>query len=240
MTKLIRNGRAFNEMRPVAIELNYIKNAEGSCLVSFGETKVICTATVEEKVPPFLKGKKEGWVTAEYSMLPRATTNRTQRESTRPISGRTHEIQRLIGRSLRTAINLSALGERQIIVDCDVIHADGGTRTASITGGFVALCQAVKWLYRTNKIKTIPIKAQVAAVSCGIVRGELMVDLDYSEDNIADVDANFVINSEGKLIEVQASAENGTFMPNELDEMIKIANSSIAQLLLLQRQILGL
>jgi len=232
--------RANNEMRPVTIELDFLKDAEGSCLISFGNTKVICSATVEDKVPPFLRGKKEGWVTAEYSMLPRATATRTQRESTRPITGRTHEIQRLIGRSLRSMVNLKALGERQIIIDCDVIQADGGTRTAAITGAFIALCQAVKWLFKNNKIKAIPINAQVAAVSCGIVNGVAMVDLDYNEDSSAQVDANFVISSEGKLIEIQATAEGRPFTPEQLEQMLLLAQSSIADLVKLQRQVLGI
>lgn len=233
-------GRAHEQMRPVTIELDFLKDAEGSCLITFGKTKVICSATVEEKVPHFLKGKKEGWITAEYSMLPRATTTRTQRESTRPISGRTHEIQRLIGRSLRAMVNLKALGERQIIIDCDVIQADGGTRTAAITGAFVALCQAVKWLLKNNKIKVIPINGQVAAISCGIINGIPMVDLDYNEDSTAHVDANFVISSEGKLIEIQATAEGRPFTPEQFAQMLSLAQGTTAQLIQLQRQILGI
>lgn len=232
--------RANNQMRPVTIELNYLKDAEGSCLVSFGDTKVICSATVEESVPHFLKGKKEGWVSAEYSMLPRATISRTQRESLRGTTGRTHEIQRLIGRSLRSIVDLKALGERQILIDCDVIQADGGTRTAAITGAFVALCQATKWLFKHNRIKNIPIQSQVAAVSCGIVNGAIMVDLDYAEDSMAQVDANFIISADGKLIEVQAAAEKSPFTQAQMLEMLDLAGKSVEQLIQLQRSVLGI
>lgn len=232
--------RANNQMRPVTIELNYLKDPEGSCLVSFGDTKVICSATVEESVPHFLKGKREGWVTAEYSMLPRATKSRTQRESVRGTTGRTHEIQRLIGRSLRSIVDLKALGERQILIDCDVIQADGGTRTAAITGAFVAMCQATKWLFKHNRIKTIPIQSQVAAVSCGIVNGVTMVDLDYAEDSAAQVDANFIISADGKLIEVQAAAEKSPFTQTQMLEMLNLAGHSVEQLIQLQRSVLGI
>lgn len=232
--------RGNSEMRPVTIELGVMKDAEGSCLISFGKTKIICSATVEDKVPSFLRGKKEGWITAEYSMLPRATTTRTQRESARGVSGRTQEIQRLIGRSLRAMVDLKALGERQIIIDCDVIQADGGTRTAAITGAFIALCQAIKWMFKNKKIKKIPITAQVAAISCGIVDGVPMVDLDYMEDSNAQVDANFVITSEGKLVEIQASAEKSAFTQEQLEQMLTLANGAIAELVQIQRQILGI
>lgn len=233
-------NRPYNEMREVKVELGIMKGAEGSCLISFGDTKVICSATVEEKIPHFLKGSRQGWITAEYSMLPRSTITRIQRESTRGISGRTHEIQRLIGRSLRSIVDLKSLGERQILIDCDVIQADGGTRTAAITGSFIALCQAMKWLFKNKKINSIPINAQVAAISCGIVNGIPMVDLDYSEDSTAQVDANFVISSEKNLIEIQATAEGKSFSQQEFDQMLNLAYNSVQQLVKLQRQVLGL
>lgn len=233
-------GRANEEMRPVTIELGVLKDAEGSCLISFGDTKVICSATIDDKVPHFLKGKRQGWVTAEYGMLPRSTVTRMQRDSSKGISGRSHEIQRLIGRSLRSVVRLQELGERQIIIDCDVIQADGGTRTAAITGGFVALCHAVKGMYKSKLIKAIPITCQVAAVSCGIIKGVPMVDLDFQEDSSADVDANFVITSDGKLIEVQATAENKSFTTDQLTEMLNLAQDSISGLIKAQREALGI
>lgn len=239
-TELRFMNRLYECMRPVTMEIGILKDAEGSCLISFGNTKVICSATVEDKVPPFLKGKRQGWVTAEYSMLPRATTTRTQRESTKGVSGRSQEIQRLIGRSMRSVVNLRELGERQIIIDCDVLQADGGTRTAAITGGFVALCQAIKWMFKSKIIKTIPINGQIAAVSCGIVKGIPMVDLDFSEDSSAEVDANFVIGSDGKLVEVQASAEGNSFTTSQLIQMLQLAQEASSQLIKLQREVLGI
>ena len=200
----MRNNRSNTELRPVEIIPNYINNADGSCLIKFGNTHVICTASYEDKAPRWLKGSGKGWVTAEYGMLPRSTNERMRREaSAGKIGGRTSEIQRLIGRSLRASIDLSLLGENLITIDCDVIQADGGTRTASITGGFVALSQCVKILQDKKLINTNPIKNHVAAISCGVVSGETLVDLDYKEDSGADVDANFVINEKNEIIELQ-------------------------------------
>ncbi len=240
-TILRHNGRTVDQLRHIELEVGYLRHAEGSCLVRFGDTWVICTATVEERLPPFLKDSRQGWVTAEYCMLPRATTTRTNRESARgQVSGRTQEIQRLIGRSLRAAVDLKALGERQIIIDCDVIQADGGTRTAAITGGFVALCQALRGLHNAGKLKCLPLVAQVAAVSCGIVRGQAMLDLEYEEDSKADVDANFVMNGGGKIIEIQGTAESQAFSEEQLQQMLSLAKQGITQLLELQKQALGL
>ena len=223
--KLIRpSGRKNNEMREIKFCSNYIGNAEGSCLVKFGETHVLCTASVEEKVPIFMKNSGKGWVTAEYGMLPRSTHTRTNREASRgKQSGRTLEIQRLIGRSLRSIIDLKLLGERQIIIDCDVIQADGGTRTASITGGWVALACAINRLLYTNKLKTNPIINQICAVSCGIWKGFPILDLDYSEDSTADVDSNFVFTLDGKLVEIQASSEADPFERTKMDVLLDLA-----------------
>jgi len=223
--KLLRpSGRKNNEMREIQFCSNYIGNAEGSCLVKFGDTHILCTASVEEKVPIFMKNSGKGWVTAEYGMLPRSTHTRTSREASRgKQSGRTLEIQRLIGRSLRSIIDLKLLGERQIIIDCDVIQADGGTRTASITGGWVALSCAINRLLYTNKLKTNPIINQICAISCGIWKGFPILDLDYSEDSTAEVDSNFVFTSDGKLVEIQASSEADPFERTKMDMLLDLA-----------------
>ena len=223
--KLLRpSGRKNNEMREIQFCSNYIGNAEGSCLVKFGDTHVLCTASVEEKVPIFMKNSGKGWVTAEYGMLPRSTHSRTSREASRgKQSGRTLEIQRLIGRSLRSIIDLKLLGERQIIIDCDVIQADGGTRTASITGGWVALSCAINRLIYTNKLKTNPIINQICAISCGIWKGFPILDLDYSEDSTAEVDSNFVFTLDGKLVEIQASSEADPFERKKMDMLLDLA-----------------
>lgn len=218
------SGRAPDEMRALAFEPHFTKHAEGSVLVSFGHTKVICTASVEERVPPFMRGKGEGWVTAEYSMLPRATHTRGSREAAKgKQSGRTQEIQRLIGRSLRAVVDFKKLGERQITLDCDVIQADGGTRTASISGAWVALRIAVDKLMAQGLIKEDPIQARVAAVSCGIYQGTPVLDLDYDEDSAADADANFVLIEGGKIAEVQATAEGATYDEEGLLRLLRLA-----------------
>jgi len=234
------NGRKPEEMRPVRIIRNYIKHAEGSVLIQLGETKVICTATIEEKVPPFLRNKGKGWVTAEYAMLPRATQTRTARESTQGrVGGRTHEIQRLIGRSLRAIIDLNLIGERTFWIDCDVIQADGGTRTASITGAYVALVDAVDYLMKQVSIPKNPILDSVAAISVGIVEGQPYLDLDYEEDSRAEVDCNFVMTGGGQFIEIQGTAEGRPFPKEAFEEMMALAASGIEQLTRLQRQVLG-
>ena len=218
------SGRAPDEMRAIAFEPHYTKHAEGSVLVSFGDTKVICTASIEEKVPPFLRGKGEGWVTAEYSMLPRATHTRGSREAAKgKQTGRTQEIQRLIGRSLRAVTDLKKLGERQIVLDCDVIQADGGTRTASISGAWVALRIAIDKLMAQGLLKEDPLTARVAAVSCGIHQGTPVLDLDYVEDSAADADANFVLIEGGKIAEVQATAEGATYDEEGLLRLLRLA-----------------
>jgi ribonuclease PH len=219
------SGRAPDEMRAITIETGYTKHAEGSCLISFGDTRVLCTASVEERIPPWLRGKGEGWVTGEYSMLPRATHTRGSREAARgKQSGRTQEIQRLIGRSLRAVVDLEKLGERQITLDCDVIQADGGTRTASISGAWVALRLAVNSLIASGDITEDPITAQVAAISCGIYKGAPVLDLDYPEDSDADADANFVLISGGQIAEVQATAEGATYDEEGLLRLLRLAN----------------
>ena len=218
------SGRAPDEMRAIAIETGFTKHAEGSCLIGFGDTKVLVTASVEERVPPWLRGKGEGWVTAEYSMLPRATHTRGQREAARgKQSGRTQEIQRLIGRSLRAVTDMRKLGERQIVLDCDVIQADGGTRTAAISGAWVALRLAVSKLIAQGLIAEDPIVAKVAAVSCGIVDGTPVLDLDYIEDSGADADANFVLIEGGRIAEVQATAEKATYDEEGLLRLLRLA-----------------
>lgn len=218
------SGRAPDEMRPITIETGFTKHAEGSCLVSFGETRVLCTASVEERTPPWLRGKGEGWVTAEYSMLPRATHTRGQREAAKgKQSGRTQEIQRLIGRSLRAVVDLKTLGERQITLDCDVLQADGGTRTASISGAWVALKLAIDKMIAAGDLSADPIQAQVAAISCGIHQGNPVLDLDYIEDSAADADANFVLISGGKIAEVQATAEGATYDEEGLLRLLRLA-----------------
>lgn len=233
------SGRAPDQMRDVVIEVGVSRYAEGSCLVAFGHTRVLCTATVEEKVPPFLRNTGSGWITAEYSMLPRATQTRTPREVSRgKPSGRTHEIQRLIGRSLRAVCELDGLGERQIIVDCDVLEADGGTRTASITGGYVALHQALDRLVRAGELPRLPLREEVAAVSCGIVGGEAVLDLDYAEDSAAEADANFVLSGSGGIVEIQVTAEHFPIGEVQFDAMRRLAARGIADLVRRQREAL--
>ena len=228
--------RAADEMRLVSIERNVARYAEGSCLIKFGETHVLCTASLEDKPPQWLRGQGRGWVTAEYAMLPRATHTRTRRESTSgKQSGRTQEIQRLVGRSLRAVVDLQQLGERQIVVDCDVLQADGGTRTASITGGWVALYECLRWMRQRSIIKEIPIKDHVAAISCGISKGVSVLDLDYAEDSVAETDANFVITGAGGLVEVQATAEGAIFSQDQLDAMIVLARKGVNELVALQK-----
>lgn len=233
------SGRAPDELREIRLTRNYTMYAEGSVLVEFGHTKVICTASVEERVPPWLKGKGQGWVTAEYGMLPRSTGSRMRREaSSGRQGGRTMEIQRLIGRSLRAVINLEALGERTITVDCDVIQADGGTRTASITGGYVALADAIQKLMDKGKVKRDPLHGQVASVSVGIYDGTPVLDLDYAEDSNAETDMNVVMNNAGAFIEVQGTAEGHAFRRGELDAMLDLAATGIAELTQKQQEAL--
>lgn len=233
--------RAPDELRQIKLTRSFTKHAEGSVLVAFGATQVICTASVEERVPPFLKGKGRGWVTAEYGMLPRATNTRTQREASRGRQdGRTLEIQRLIGRSLRAVMDLEALGERTITLDCDVIQADGGTRTAAITGSFVALADAVRHVIGRRMVKKNPLHGQVAAVSVGIFRGTPVLDLDYAEDSEAETDMNIVMNDASAFIEMQGTAEGHAFHRHELHTMLDLAQHGINQLLQKQREALGL
>ncbi|TCT11950.1 RNAse PH [Tepidamorphus gemmatus] len=228
--------RAADELRPVRLERGVSRHAEGSCLVRFGDTEVLCTASLDDKVPGWLRGSGKGWVTAEYGMLPRATTERMRREAAAGRqSGRTMEIQRLIGRSLRAVTDLVALGERQIVVDCDVINADGGTRTAAITGGWVALSDCITWMMRREMLATSPLRDHVAAVSCGVYAGTPVLDLDYLEDSEAETDANFVVTGSGKLVEVQASAEGAPFSEAELVAMLALARRGIDRLVDLQR-----
>jgi len=235
------SARAADEPRPIRITRQFTKHAEGSVLVEFGDTRVICTASVEERAPPFLKGKGRGWVTAEYGMLPRATHTRSNREASRGRQGgRTMEIQRLIGRALRSVMDLEALGERTITVDCDVIQADGGTRTAAITGGFVALADAVRHLISRKQIKKNPLHGQVASISVGIYRGEPVLDLDYAEDSEAETDMNVVMNDAGAFVELQGTAEGHAFRLEELQAMLTLARTGIDQLLSKQRDALGL
>lgn len=234
------DGRRQGDLRPVVINRNVNRYAEGSVLVAFGETRVICTASIEETVPPFLRGKGTGWVTAEYSMLPRATHTRSPRESTRgKVGGRTHEIQRLIGRSMRSVMDLTVLGERTIQIDCDVIQADGGTRTASITGAYVALADALNLLLERKTISVFPLREAVAAVSVGIVEGVPLLDLNYQEDSGAEVDMNFVMTSSGRFVEVQGTAEGTPFTIEEMDAMRKLAVDGIARLFEIQKQALS-
>jgi len=229
------SGRALDQMRPISIETNVTKHAEGSCLIKVGDTQLICTATLEERVPPFVKGTGLGWVTAEYGMLPRSTGSRMRREATSgKQGGRTVEIQRLIGRSLRAGVDRVALGERQITVDCDVIQADGGTRCASITGGWVALRLAVNKLLEAGAIISDPLLSPVAAVSCGIYAGQPVLDLDYPEDSEAGVDGNFVMTGDQRLIEVQMSAEGSTFARGDLDKLMDLAEKGVAELVAAQ------
>ena len=225
------SGRAADQLRDVTIETGFTRHAEGSCLIRFGDTHVLCNASLEERVPPFLRNSGKGWVTAEYGMLPRSTHSRSRREAAAgKQSGRTQEIQRLIGRSLRAVTDLSRLGERQITIDCDVIQADGGTRCASITGGWVALRLAVNKLLKAGDIVTDPLISPVAAVSCGIYAGQPVLDLDYPEDSEAGVDGNFVLTGRGKLIEVQMSAEGQTFTREQLDSLLDLADKGVSEL----------
>jgi len=233
---LIRSdGRRPDQLRKVNITLDYIKYAEGSCLIEFGDTKVICTASIEDKVPPFLKGTGQGWITAEYSMLPRATAQRTVREAARgKLTGRTQEIQRLIGRALRSGVDLTLLGEKTVWIDCDVIQADGGTRTAAITGAFVALYRALE---RVDKLSAV--KSFIAAVSVGIVNGELLLDLNYEEDSVAEVDMNVVMNEKGEFAELQGTAEGRSFTKEELNGLLILAEKGIKELISKQKEALG-
>jgi ribonuclease PH len=234
------SNRAPDQMRAVTLERRVARYAEGSCLVKFGETHVLCTASVEEKGPAWLRGTGKGWVTAEYAMLPRATLERTRREVTagKP-SGRTQEIQRLIGRSLRAVVDLAAIGERQIVIDCDVIQADGGTRTASITGGYVALADCLAWMKARNMLKGEALKDSVAAISCGISNGQPVLDLDYIEDSKAGTDANFVITGKGGLIEIQGTAEGAPFSEADFAALMALAKKGIGELTALQKQVLA-
>ncbi|ROR34135.1 ribonuclease PH [Inmirania thermothiophila] len=234
------SGRAADELRPVRITRGYTKHAEGSVLIEFGDTRVLCTASVEDRVPGFLRGTGSGWVTAEYGMLPRATGERTAREAARGRQGgRTLEIQRLIGRSLRAVVDLDALGERTITLDCDVLQADGGTRTASITGAYVALADAVARLLETGQLEASPLRGQVASVSVGIVGGAPVLDLDYAEDSAAETDMNVVMDEQGRFVEVQGTAEGHPFSRAELDAMLDLAARGIDRLLALQREALA-
>jgi ribonuclease PH len=234
------DGRAPDELRPVKITPRYIKHAEGSALIEVGDTRVVCTVSVEERVPQFLKGSGEGWITSEYGMLPRATSTRSQREAARGRpSGRTHEIQRLIGRSLRAVVDLKALGERTLWIDCDVIQADGGTRTASVTGSFVALVLALRHLKAKGALVELPLLDFVAATSVGRVGGEVLLDLNYEEDSKAEVDMNVVKTGDGRFVEVQGTAEATPFGRDELEALLAAAEKGIARLVDLQREVLG-
>jgi ribonuclease PH len=235
------DGRRATELRPVTIKRNYLKNAEGSALIEMGGTRVLCAATVEERVPSFLRNSGRGWVTAEYSMLPRSSADRIQREVNRGHpGGRTHEIQRLIGRSLRAVTNLQALGERQILIDCDVIEADGGTRTASITGAYVALVDAIRWLAKKTTFVESPLRDFVAAVSVGIVEGRPCLDLCYAEDSKAGVDMNLVLTGSGRIVEIQGTAEGEAFSEREMATMMTLGKSGIRRLIQTQRRVLGM
>ncbi|MCR5845267.1 MAG: ribonuclease PH [bacterium] len=230
-------GRADNEMRPVKITRNYLKNSYGSCLIEFGDTKVLCAATIDESVPSWMKGSGKGWVTAEYSMLPASTATRTPRE-TKGQKGRTHEIQRLIGRSLRAAVDMRALGEITVTLDCDVIQADGGTRTAAITGAWIALRDALTTWRNAGKLKGNPIVTQVSAVSVGMVDGKIMLDLDYHEDSRAEIDMNLVMNGNGEFIELQGTGERATFDRGRLDALLDMGEKGLRELMELQRKAL--
>ena len=235
------SGRSPSQMREVTLEPNFSPYAEGSCMVKFGNTHVLCTASVDEKVPPFLRNSGSGWVTAEYGMLPRSTHTRMDREAAKgKVSGRTQEIQRLIGRALRSVVDLKALGERQIKIDCDVIQADGGTRTASISGAYIALYYACKHLVDAGLIKEMPLTDQVAAISCGIYNGEAVLDLDYPEDSNAQADANFVMTGRGGLVEIQGTAEEKPFTEDEYNKMFNLAKSGIAEITSLQKKLMVL
>ncbi|MFB9327287.1 ribonuclease PH [Paenibacillus aurantiacus] len=235
------DGRQWDELRPVTMTMNPNKYAEGSVLIEFGDTKVLCTASVEERVPPFMKGQGKGWITAEYSMLPRATQVRNQRESAKgKLTGRTMEIQRLIGRALRSVVDLQALGERTITIDCDVIQADGGTRTTSITGAFVALALAVHKLSKNHEFAKYPISDYLASVSVGVVGGKTLLDLNYEEDSKARVDMNVVMTGDRKFVEIQGTGEEAPFSRTELNELLGAAESGILELIAKQKAVLGL
>jgi ribonuclease PH len=233
------SGRAADQMRVVELVLDVNKYAEGSCIAKFGDTHVLCTATVEDRVPPWLKGAGRGWVTGEYGMLPRATDTRTDRESRRGVTGRTHEIQRLIGRSLRAVTDLKALGEIQVRVDCDVLQADGGTRTAAITGGFVALHMAMTHLKEIGAVPRLPLTDHVAAVSCGLHQGAAVLDLDYAEDSAAQADANFVMTGAGGIVEIQGTAETEPFEETQFTALMTLAKKGIGELVTAQKAVLG-
>jgi len=233
------DGRATNQLRPVEIKRNYLRHAEGSALITMGGTTVLCSASVDEYVPSFLKGSGKGWVTAEYGMLPRSTNTRVSRDGRRgSISGRTQEIQRLIGRSLRAVFDLDSLGERSILIDCDVLEADGGTRTASITGSYVALYDAVRWLQSRDLVDSSLIKDSVAAISVGIIDGTPMLDLCYAEDSNADVDMNIVMTGSGAMVEIQGTAEQNPFTTDQLNTMLDLGRQGIEQLVTMQKQVL--
>ena len=230
------SGRKPDQLRTVSFERHYIKHAEGSCLVKFGDTHVLCTASLEERVPPWMKGLGKGWVTAEYGMLPRSTGDRMRREaSAGKQSGRTQEIQRLVGRSLRAVVDLVALGEKQITLDCDVIQADGGTRTAAITGSWIALHDCLKWMQARSMFKTWPLKDHVAAISCGIHEGATVLDLDYIEDSAADTDSNFVMTGKGGIVEIQGTAEGEPFSQARFLELMNVTRKGIDELVILQK-----
>ncbi len=234
------SGRASDQLRDVTLKPDVSLHAEGSCLVTFGRTQVLCTATFEERAPPWLKGTGKGWITAEYGMLPRATNTRTRREARQGgQTGRSQEIQRLIGRALRAGVDLHALGEKQIVIDCDVLQADGGTRTAAITGGFVALWRACAKLKKAGNLALWPIRTHVAAISCGVYAGRPVLDLDYAEDSVAGADGNFVLTGEGALVEAQSSAEGEPFSEEQFQEMLRLARKGIGELVALQKQALG-
>ncbi len=234
------DGRKPLQMRPVKITRSFLKHAEGSALIELGETKVICAASIEEDVPRFLKDTNQGWITAEYAMIPRATLTRTPRESALGrVGGRTHEIQRLIGRSLRAVANLTAFGKRTIWIDCDVIQADGGTRTAAITGSFIALAEAFSFLLKKNLLTAPPLKDTVAAISTGLIEGTVFLDLNYEEDSQAEVDMNIVMTGQGKIVEVQGTAERSPFHHNTLAQMLAVARKAIGQLTKMQKKVLG-
>jgi ribonuclease PH len=235
------SGRQLDELRAISMQPGLSKHAEGSCLIKFGDTHVLCTASVETRVPPFLRNSGRGWVTAEYGMLPRSTGSRSGREAARgKQGGRTHEIQRLIGRSLRAVTNLTGFGERQVTLDCDVLQADGGTRTASITGAYVALYQAFDGLVKAGEIEKMPLTDQIAAVSCGIYKDTPVLDLDYDEDSVADTDANFVLTGAGGIVEIQGTAEGKPFSEDEFLKLMALAKSGIEELATLQREALGI
>lgn len=234
------DGRKNTEMRQIKVTRNFIGTAEGSVLIEMGGTRVICTASIEDRVPPFLKDQKKGWVTAEYAMLPRSTQSRMMRESsTGRVGGRTHEIQRLIGRALRAVVDLEALGERTIWIDCDVIQADGGTRTAAITGAYICLADALRYAMRNGMIDKTPLRDYLAAISVGIVNGEPRLDLCYAEDSVAEVDMNIVMTGSGKFVEVQGTAEGSPFSKDTLDGLIKLAEDGINKLIKIQKEMVG-